>query len=181
MGRARSPSSVPSEPPTGSTRVKMRILGVDPGTLKVGYAIIEATPGRNGAVMRYLECGVIAAPAREQVAVRLLAIATDLGTVIDEFSPTTLAIEQAFGGKNIHSALTLGQARGALMLLAGQRGLPSFEYAPALVKRVVAGHGAATKQDVADRVRLLFDLRTAPPADAADALAIACCHALSCL
>ncbi len=162
-----------------AARAPVRILGIDPGTLRVGYAIIDASPGRAGASMRYLECGVIAAPAKDDVAVRLLSIATDLGAVIDEFSPGQLAIERAFGGKNVHSALTLGQARGALMLLAAQRGLPSFEYAPALVKRVVAGHGAATKLDIAERVRLLFDLRTPPRPDAADALAIACCHALS--
>jgi len=156
-----------------------RILGIDPGTRKVGYAIIEATLARRGATMRYVECGVIAAPAKVDVPVRLLAIAEDLAAVIDEFEPVQLAIERAFGGKNVHSALVLGQARGALMLLAAQRGLPAFEYAPAVVKRVVAGHGAATKDVIAERVRMLFELRRAPPADAADALAIACCHALS--
>lgn len=159
----------------------MRILGVDPGTLRVGYAIIEVSGSVRGrtTAMRYVECGVIAAPARRPVGERLLAIADDLGAVIDEHAPAQFAIERAFGGKNVLSALTLGQARGALMLLAAQRGLNAFEYAPALVKRVVAGHGAATKQQIAERVRLLFELRRAPPADAADALAIACCHALS--
>lgn len=166
---------------SAASRSAVRILGVDPGTLRVGYAIVDATPGRSQAALHYRECGVIAAPARAEVAVRLLAIANDLAAVIDEFAPTHLAIERAFGGKNVLSALTLGQARGALMLLAGQRGLVAFEYAPALVKRVVAGHGAATKAAVAERVRMLFDLRTAPAADAADALAIACCHALRCL
>ncbi len=156
-----------------------RILGIDPGTRKVGYAIIDAGSTRRGASLQYIECGVLAAPGKVDVATRMLAIAEDLAAVIDEFAPVQLAIERAFGGKNVHSALTLGQARGALMLLASQRGLAPFEYAPALVKRVVAGHGAATKEAIAERVRLLFELRTAPPADAADALAIACCHALS--
>lgn len=156
-----------------------RILGIDPGTRKVGYAVIDATIGRRGPEMRYVECGVLAAPAKGEVPARLFAIAEDLAAVIDEHAPVQLAIERAFGGKNVHSALMLGQARGALMLLAAQRGLPAFEYAPALVKRVVAGRGAATKDAIAERVRLLFELRRAPPADAADALAIACCHALS--
>jgi crossover junction endodeoxyribonuclease RuvC len=129
--------------------------------------------------MHYVECGVIRAPDVRDVGARLFAIACDLAEVIDEFEPQAFAIERAFHGKSAASALKLGQARGALMLLAHQRGLPTFEYAPAQVKRAVVGHGAATKQAIADRMKLLFTLRRAPAADAADALAIAACHALS--
>lgn len=166
-------------------RKTVRILGIDPGSLHTGYAVIEAdlasaARGR-GPRLGYLECGVIAAPARLEVGDRMLAIANDLVAVIEEFAPEQAAIERAFFGVNIRSALTLGQARGALMLVVAQRGLTCTEYAPALVKRVVAGHGAARKRDVAQRVALLCELAREPAPDAADALAIACCHALSVL
>jgi crossover junction endodeoxyribonuclease RuvC len=89
-----------------------------------------------------------------------------------------VALERAFHGKNAYSALVLGQARGAIMLMVCQKRLPVVEYAPAQVKRAVIGHGRATKQNVQDRMRLMFGLRRAPDADAADALAIAACHGL---
>lgn len=163
----------------------VRILGIDPGSINTGYAVIEADlhgPSR-GSLPRlgYVECGVIAAPARLEVADRMLAIANDLIAVIEEFAPQQAAIERAFFGVNIRSALTLGQARGALMLVVAQRGITCTEYAPALVKRAIAGNGAARKRDVAQRVALLCELSREPAADAADALAIACCHALSVL
>jgi crossover junction endodeoxyribonuclease RuvC len=158
---------------------RVRILGVDPGTIRLGYAVIEAVRGRGRVELHYLECGVIAAPARESVAARLFTIASELGGVIDEFAPQQCAIERAFHGKSAASALALGQARGAMMLLAAQRGLSCHEYAPASIKRVVAGHGAATKQAIAVRVRQIFALQQPPASDAADALAIACCHALA--
>ena len=162
------------------------MLGIDPGTVRLGYAIIEvgtsarASRARNGALarMQYVECGVIKAPDHRDVAARLYAVARDLAEVIQEFAPDAFAIEKAFHGKSAASALKLGQARGALMLLAHQHGLPTFEYAPAQVKRAVVGHGAATKAAIAERMKLLFALRRAPVADAADALAIACCHAM---
>jgi crossover junction endodeoxyribonuclease RuvC len=152
------------------------VLGVDPGTLRLGYAIIETG---SGVRMRYVECGVIRAPDDRDVGKRIFAVACDLAEVIREFQPHAFAIERAFHGKSAASALKLGEARGALMLLAHQHGLPTFEYAPAQVKRAVVGHGAATKAVIAERMKLLFALHRAPAADAADALAIACCHALS--
>jgi crossover junction endodeoxyribonuclease RuvC len=162
-----------------SARVPLRVLGIDPGTIRLGYAVIEFELGAKGTpVLRYLECGVIRAPKISDVAARLLELTAELALVIDEFAPSICAIEKAFHGKSARSALTLGQARGALMLLAHQRKLETFEYAPAHIKRVVAGHGAADKVAIAERVRLLFGLRTPPASDAADALAIACCHAL---
>jgi crossover junction endodeoxyribonuclease RuvC len=152
-----------------------RVLGVDPGTVRLGYAIIET---HGGARMTYVECGVIKAPDDPDIGKRLFAVAKDLAEVIVEFTPHVFAIEKAFHGKSAASALALGQARGAMMLLAHQHGLPTFEYAPAQVKRTVVGKGAATKEAIAERMKLLFALRCAPASDAADALAIACCHAL---
>lgn len=170
---------------TQPARAKIRILGIDPGTLHTGYAVIEADPragaGRSGPRLAYVECGVITAPARLGIGERMLAIAADLVAVIEEFAPQQAAIERAFFGVNVRSALALGQARGALMLVVAQRGIGCTEYAPALVKRAIAGHGAARKQEVAQRVALLCELSREPAHDAADALAIACCHALSVL
>lgn len=156
----------------------IRILGVDPGTRRLGYGIVDLAPG--SAMERglaYVECGVIAAPATGPMSERLGIVCDALSEVMAEFAPTVLALELAFTGRNVASALKLGLARGAVMLLAAQRGIPVWEYAPAKIKRVVVGHGRATKEDVQRRVRLLCRLRRDPSADAADALAIALCHA----
>ncbi len=149
-----------------------RVLGIDPGTRVVGYALVEA---RGRAAFRYLECGVIR-PRAADLADRILEIAADMEEVIDAFEPAELAIERAFAGKNAQSALKLGQARGALVLAARRRGLSVFEYAPAAVKRAVAGHGRAPKRAMQERVAFLCGLASLPPADAADALALAICH-----
>ena len=152
-----------------------RILGVDPGTRLVGYGIIDSQPGPRA--FAYVECGVIALPTKLDVADRLHQAACTLAEIIQEFQPAVLALEKAFAGRNAASALKLGQARGAIMLLAAQHGLPVFEYAPSRIKQVVAGHGRATKEQMQHRIASVFALRREPTADAADALAIALCHA----
>jgi crossover junction endodeoxyribonuclease RuvC len=155
----------------------MRILGVDPGTRTVGYGLLDPGPRRvGGLAFRYVECGVIEAPRKAELADRLQVVACELVEIIDEFRPDAVAIEKAFTGRNAASALKLGQARGAIMLVATQKQLPVFEYTPARVKRVVLGHGRATKQQIQQRMQLLFRLRRTPLSDAADALAIALCH-----
>jgi crossover junction endodeoxyribonuclease RuvC len=158
----------------------MRILGVDPGTRTVGYGLLDPGPrGAGGLAFRYVECGVIEAPRDADLATRLQVVAGTLEEIIGEFHPDAVAIEKAFTGKNAASALKLGQARGAIMLVATQHGLPVFEYTPARVKSVVVGHGRATKQQIQQRMQLLFRLRRTPLSDAADALAIALCHGQS--
>jgi crossover junction endodeoxyribonuclease RuvC len=155
----------------------MRILGIDPGTRTVGYGLLDPVPRRvDGLPFQYVECGVIEAPRTADLAARLQVVAQTLEEIIDEFRPDALAIEKAFTGRNAASALKLGQARGAIMLVATRKELPVFEYAPARVKRVAVGHGRATKRQIQQRMQLLFRLRRAPLADAADALAIALCH-----
>ena len=150
-----------------------RVLGVDPGTRVVGYAILDVpAPGR----FEYVECGVLRVPARVDLDARLVELARSLTEIIDEFAPQQLAIERAFHGLNAASALKLAEARGALKLVALQRGLAVSEYAPAMIKRAVVGRGRATKVEVQARVRLLCKLAAAPAADAADALAIGICH-----
>lgn len=152
----------------------VRILGVDPGTRVVGYGLIDVDPG---ARPTYVECGVITLEEKDPMPLRLSVLARSIAELIAEFGPRILSLEAAFHGKNALSALKLGQARGAVMVVAAERGLEVAEYPPAYVKRAIAGHGRATKEDVTARVQLLFGLARPPRADAADALAIALCHA----
>lgn len=152
----------------------VRILGVDPGTRVVGYGLVDHRPG---ARPTYVECGVITLPEKDPMPTRLSLLARAIAELITEFSPRILSLEAAFHGVNASSALKLGQARGAVMVVAAERGLEVAEYPPAYVKRAVVGHGRATKEDVTARVQLLFGLARPPRADAADALAIALCHA----
>ncbi len=152
-----------------------RILGIDPGTLCVGYGVIEASGARGGA-FDYVECGVLRPPRTLDVPARISQIAEALTELIAELRPDAAALEKAYHGKNAASALKLGQARGAIMLLTAQHGLPTFEYAPSTIKQQVVGHGRATKAQVQARVQMLFALQRTPSTDAADALAIALCH-----
>jgi crossover junction endodeoxyribonuclease RuvC len=158
----------------------VRILGIDPGTRLVGYGLVDCDSGASGvrgAGFRYVECGVIRLDEADSMPQRLFSLAGTLGEIIDEYAPAVVSLESAFYGVNASSALKLGQARGAIMLVAAQHGLPVAEYAPALVKRSVVGHGRATKQDVQSRIKLLCRLAREPLSDAADALALALCHA----
>jgi crossover junction endodeoxyribonuclease RuvC len=153
---------------------RVRILGVDPGSLRLGYGVIDRIgPGQ----LHYVECGVIAAPARMARAERLLTIGRGLRELLDELAPDEVAMEQAFYGKNVQSTLVLGEARGVVTFLVCDKGLKLSGYAPAKVKQTIVGHGAATKQQVGYLVRALLSLRRVPETDAADALAIAICHA----
>lgn len=151
----------------------VRILGIDPGTRVVGYGLVDHHPGGRAA---YVECGVITLEERDPMPLRLSTLARAVAELIAEFTPRVLSLEAAFHGVNASSALKLGQARGAVMVVAAERGLEVAEYPPAYVKRAVVGHGRATKQDVTARVQLLFGLARPPRPDAADALAIALCH-----
>jgi crossover junction endodeoxyribonuclease RuvC len=153
---------------------RLRILGLDPGTLRLGYGVIDHVgPGRH----QYVDCGVISAPARAARDVRLLTIGRDLRELLVELAPDVVAMEQAFHGKNAQAALALGEARGVALFVAQERGLQAVGYPPARVKQIVTGRGGATKVQTAYFVRALLKLRRTPAADAADALAIALCHA----
>ncbi|MEZ4369070.1 MAG: crossover junction endodeoxyribonuclease RuvC [Kofleriaceae bacterium] len=152
------------------------ILGIDPGSRVCGYGVIRC--GGRGE-LRYVECGVLTAPAAWPAERRLGEIARGLAEVVDEFTPACLAVEDVFahaGHGNVRSALSLAQARGMALAIAGLRGLPVFSYAPALVKKSVVGTGRAGKEQVARMVAGLIGLAAAPRADAADALAVAIAH-----
>jgi crossover junction endodeoxyribonuclease RuvC len=150
-------------------RTSSRILGIDPGTLRLGYGVIDRA---GPAGMTYVECGVISAPARLARSVRLAAIGRGLRELVIE-----LKLEEAFHGKNVQAALALGEARGVAMFVTSECGLEVTGYAPARIKSTVVGHGRASKEQVGFLVRALLSLRRTPTPDAADALAIAICHA----
>jgi crossover junction endodeoxyribonuclease RuvC len=153
---------------------RVRILGIDPGSLRLGYGVVDRT---GPAQLSYVECGVISAPARMDRPERLMTIGRGLRELVAELRPDEVAMEQAFYGKNVQATLALGEARGMVTFIVTDVGLKVSDYAPARVKRTIVGHGAATKQQVGYLVRALLSLRRVPESDAADALAIAICHA----
>jgi crossover junction endodeoxyribonuclease RuvC len=152
----------------------LRILGIDPGTLRMGYGVIECC---GPAKVAYIECGVITASARSSRHARLAEIGKGLRELCGDLRPDTVAMEEAFYGKNVQATLALGEARGVALFVAAECGLEVTGYAPATVKQAVVGHGRATKEQIGYLVRALLSLRRPPAADAADALAIAICHA----
>lgn len=166
--------ALPAARPATRTRTRTRILGIDPGTIALGYGVVDAWgPGQ----VSYVECGVITAPARAARDQRLLTIGRELRELLGELQPDVVAIEQAFFGKNVQATLALGEARGVALFIARDHGVPVAGYSPAKVKQIVVGHGRAPKPQVAFLVRALLHLKRTPAADAADALAIALCHA----
>jgi crossover junction endodeoxyribonuclease RuvC len=151
----------------------MRVLGVDPGSIKSGYGIIDER--ENKLVM--VEYGVIRTTSKTPLAQRLLQISNRLQQLIAQFQPQVLAIEDIFFAQNAKSALKLGQSRGVILLTAAQAGLRIAEYTPLEVKQAVVGYGRADKSQVQHMVKVLLRLKEIPrPDDAADALAIAICH-----
>ena len=154
----------------------MRIFGIDPGSVRTGYGCVET----DGTRHRMLACGVLAAPAGSGLPDRLHAIHEGLTRLLRAHSPDCVAIENLFHARNVKSALVLGHARGVAVLAAVEAGLPLVEYTPAEIKLAVVGYGRAEKAQVQHMVRLLLGLATPPaPHDAADALAVAICHAHS--
>jgi crossover junction endodeoxyribonuclease RuvC len=161
-----------TEAPTVSAR-SLRVLGIDPGTLVVGYGVIEAGTGRRPETIAR---GALRLPSRP-LAARLEMIFRETGRLIAAHRPRVLAIEEIFHGKNFQSVLKLGEARGVVILAAEIAGLEIREYSPALIKKAAAGNGNATKAQVAAMMQRILDLKEpfASP-DEADALAAAYCH-----
>lgn len=152
----------------------MRIFGIDPGSAKTGYGCIDT----DGTHHRLVAFGALATPAGATLAERLLAIHDGLAELIGRLEPACVAIETLFHARNVQSALKLGHARGVALLAAVEQRRPVVEYTPGEIKRAVVGHGRADKGQIQHMVRVLLGLRAAPsPADAADALAVAICHA----
>jgi crossover junction endodeoxyribonuclease RuvC len=150
------------------------VLGIDPGTASTGFGVVESTPGH----LRALTGGVISTGASEPLERRLAAISTRLRDLIAEHDPHALAVEDIFFGRNVRTAFAVGQARGAVLAAAGAAGVPCFAYTPQAVKLAVCGHGNAGKEQVQRMVAALLGLERPPASDhAADALALAICHA----
>lgn len=148
------------------------ILGIDPGSVKTGFGIINAS----GSKREYIESGVIRLP-QTTLAERLQIIFSKLCDIIQEYCPQSMAIEQIFMSKSAGSALKLGQARGAAIVAATSHHLPVAEYEARKVKQSVVGNGAADKCQVQLMIKHLLKLSATPQEDAADALAVALCHA----
>lgn len=154
----------------------MHILGIDPGYAIVGFGILEADRGQ----VKLLGCGAINTPAGVPMPQRLLQIQEDLETLIRQFSPEVMAIEELFFNTNVTTGIGVAQARGVILTEAERQAVPIFEYSPSEVKLAVAGYGKAEKRQVMEMTRRLLALRAVPrPDDAADAVAIALCHARS--
>lgn len=152
------------------------ILGVDPGTAVTGYGVVARNGG--GAVS-LLECGVIRTSVREQLPERIREIYEEVAAILERFKPTAVSVEQVFQGKNVKSALSLGHARGAILLAASLRRVPIAEYSPRQIKKAVVGNGGATKEQVGLMVQHHLRLGSPPsPDDAADGVAAALCHCL---
>lgn len=150
------------------------ILGIDPGVAIVGYAVVEA----RGDTLRMIACDVIRTPARIPLAYRLQQIYQQLGALLTDYRPQEAAMEELFFGRNVSTAIAVGQARGVALLALANSGLSIAEYTPNEVKLAVTGYGAAKKDQVGEMVRILLKLAVVPrPDDAADAAAVAICHA----
>jgi crossover junction endodeoxyribonuclease RuvC len=150
-----------------------RIIGVDPGSRVTGYGVIDADRGR----LDFVACGVVKTTPDHPFAYRLNEIFEGLNEVIQLHRPVVAAIEEVFLASNPRSAIKLGHARGAAVIAVMQNGLTVHDYSPRAVKQAVAGYGQADKMQVQHMVRVLLGLTGKPSADAADALAVAICHA----
>ncbi len=154
----------------------MRILGIDPGVAIVGFGVLDHEKGQS----KMVQYGAINTQAGLPLATRLLQIESDFMQLIQHFQPDVISIEELFFSKNITTGIAVAHARGVILCTAEKMGIPIYEYTPMQVKQAVVGYGLAEKRQVMDMVRRLLKLTAIPkPDDAADALAIALCHARS--
>ncbi len=152
----------------------MLVIGIDPGTARTGFGLVELT---KTSALKLIHYGVIATPAKTPMADRLLQLHEELGELIKKFEPAYGAVEQLFFQKNVTTAITVGQARGVVLLTLAAAGIPIAEYSPQDVKQAVTGYGAAEKMQMQRMVQSLLSMEKVPkPDDAADALAVAICH-----
>ena len=154
----------------------MRILGIDPGYGTTGFALIEGERGN----FRLVRCGAITTPPNTDFSARLEMIYEDMRQLLDVCQPDCVAIEELFFGQNVTTGIGVAQSRGVILLAIRQAGLQVHPYKPMQVKQSVVGYGSATKHQVQDMTRRILRLERLPkPDDAADAIAIALCHARS--
>jgi len=150
----------------------MRILGIDPGTINLGYGVVEGEEE-----IHMVDLGVISLSPRTSMEERLGALYDELSKIIASYKPNEVAIEEPFVGHNVASAFAIGRAQAIAILAAVKQGLPVYYYSPTQVKQQVTSYGRSDKQQVQEMVKLQLHLPQLPkPSDAADALAIAICH-----
>jgi len=151
----------------------MRVLGIDPGTVNLGYGIVDEEEG----VMAMVDCGAVSLSSKIPVEQRLSTLYERLGEIVARYQPDEVAIEEPFVAGNARSALAIGRAQAIAILAAANRKLPVFRYLPTQVKQQVTNYGASSKEQVQEMVRIQLGLAEAPKSnDAADALAVAICH-----
>ena len=154
----------------------MRILGIDPGIATIGFGVLETEKNRN----KLLKCGVISTPAHTSLSSRLEQIYNDVCDLLEIFKPDAVSIEELFFNTNITTGIAVAHGRGVILLACQKAGVKIYEYTPLQVKQAVVGYGRAEKSQVMDMVRRLCNLSAPPkPDDAADAVALAICHARS--
>ena len=152
----------------------MRILGIDPGVATIGFGVVDAERGKQQLV-RY---GVITTPAGIPLSSRLLQISQEMADLLGQFRPDEVAVEELFFTKNITTGIAVAHGRGVILLELERAGVPVYEYTPMQVKQAVAGYGKADKRQVMAMTARLLKMKEIPrPDDAADALALAICHA----
>ncbi len=151
----------------------MRILGIDPGTIAMGYGVIESSDDETTLI----DCGALITSARSPIGERLSFLYNKLYEIISNYQPGAVAVEQPFMAKNVKSALAIGRAQAIAILAAANKGIPTYEYTPTQIKQSVANYGASSKEQIQEMVRLQLGLSQMPqPSDTADALAVALCH-----
>ncbi len=151
----------------------MIVLGIDPGTIAMGYGVIESRDDE----ITLVDYGALATIARSPIGERLSYLYNKLLEIISRYQPDAVAIEQPFMGKNAKSALAIGKAQAVAILAAANKGITTYEYTPAQIKQRVANYGASSKEQIQEMVRLQLGLSQVPqPNDVADALAVALCH-----
>jgi crossover junction endodeoxyribonuclease RuvC len=154
----------------------VKVIGIDPGTASCGFGIVHERDGR----LRAIDHGWWRTPAAQRPELRLKTIFDGVAALIEEHRPDAVALEESFVGADARIALSVGQARGAVMVAAASAGVECAEYPPARVKQAVCGYGRAEKQQVQKMVKAILSLEAAPrPSHASDALAVAICHALA--
>lgn len=152
----------------------MIILGIDPGTATTGFGVIK----KEGSKLTFVDAGVITTPPDMSMPSRLAEIYAGINELIAEYKPDCMAVELLYFATNVTTAITVGQARGVVLLAAGEHGLPLGEYTPLQVKQAVTGYGKADKKQIQEMVKMMLGLSGIPkPDDAADGLAIAITHA----
>lgn len=154
----------------------MRIIGIDPGFAITGYGVVDYI----GNKFKLIDVGVITTEANRELSERLLILNNELDSLIKSFKPNSMAVEELFFNTNVKTAIKVGHGRGVALLSAAKAGISVYEYTPLQVKQAVVGYGRAKKEQIQQMVKILLNLEKIPkPDDAADALAVAICHAHS--